>query len=101
MFYIISEYLPKPDLLVYLYVDVPRLQQNIRKRGRNYEQEIKDSYLENIQNGYFDHIKKLNGLRILIIDTNNIDFVNNKEDYRSVLSLIDRDYSKGIHRLRL
>ena len=101
MFTIINEYLPKPDLLVYLYLEIPRLQQNIRKRGRNYEQQIKDSYLENIQKGYFDHIKKLNDLRILIIDTNNIDFVNKKEDYAAILSLIDKDYSKGIHRLTL
>lgn len=101
MFSIINEFLPRPDLLLYLYMDVQRLQQNIRKRGRTYEQEIKDSYLENIQQGYFDHIKKLKGIRILIVDANKIDFVNNKEDYASILSLIDRDYPVGIHRFSL
>ncbi|MDT8392370.1 MAG: deoxynucleoside kinase [Bacteroidales bacterium] len=101
MFTIINEFLPRPDLLLYLYMDVQRLQQNIRKRGRTYEQEIKDSYLENIQQGYFDHIRKLKGIRILIVDTNKIDFVNNKEDYAAILSLIDRDYPEGIHRFSL
>lgn len=101
MFTIINEFLPRPDLLLYLYMDVQRLQQNIRKRGRTYEQEIKDSYLENIQQGYFDHIKKLKGVRILIVDTNKVDFVNNKKDYASILSLIDRDYPAGIHRFSL
>lgn len=101
MFTIIDEFLPKPDLLVYLYLDIPRLQQNIKNRGRSYEQEIKDSYLENIQQGYFDHIRKMDKLRVLVIDTNNIDFVNNSADYNSILSLIDKDYPVGIHRISL
>ncbi|MEN8226287.1 MAG: deoxynucleoside kinase [Bacteroidota bacterium] len=101
MFSIINEFLPKPELLVYLYLDVSKLQRNIRRRGRTYEQEIEDTYLENIQNGYFDHIKKLTGLRILVVDTNNIDFVNNNSDYESLLALIDQDYNPGIHRYSL
>ena len=101
MFTIIDEFLPKPDLLVYLYLDVPLLQRNIRNRGRSYEQDIQDTYLENIQNGYFDHIRKMNNTRVLIIDTNNIDFVENAGDYESILSLIDKDYSPGIHRFTL
>jgi len=98
MFTIIDEFLPKPDLLVYLYMEIPNLQRNIRNRGRSYEQEIKDSYLQNIQDGYFEHIKKISNLRVLIIDTNNIDFVNNPKDYQAILSLIDKDYAPGIHR---
>jgi len=101
IFNIINEFLPKPELLVYLYLDIPSLQKNIRQRGRSYEQEIKDSYLSDIQSGYFEHIRKLQHLRVLIIDTNNIDFVNNHEDYKAILELIDRDYSIGIHRITL
>jgi deoxyguanosine kinase len=101
MFTIIDEFLPKPDLLVYLYLDISNLQKNIRKRGRSYEQEIQDTYLESIQNGYFDSIKKMPGLRTLIVDTNNIDFVNNNADYESILSLIEQDYPAGIHRFSL
>jgi deoxyguanosine kinase len=101
MFTIIDEFLPKPDLLVYLYLDISNLQKNIRKRGRSYEQEIQDTYLESIQKGYFDSIKKMPGIRTLIVDTNNIDFVNNKADYESILSLIKQDYPPGIHRFSL
>ncbi len=101
MFTIIDEFLPKPDLLVYLYLDVRNLQQNIKNRGRSYEQEIKDSYLESIQSGYFNHIKKMEKLRVLVIDTNNVDFVNKPEDYKAILSLIDKDYPIGIHRLSI
>jgi len=101
MFTIIDEFLPKPDLLVYLYLNVSMLQRNIRNRGRSYEQEIQDTYLEDIQNGYFEYIRKMNNMRVLIIDTNNIDFVENAGDYESILSLIDNDYSPGIHRFTL
>jgi len=101
MFTIINEFLPKPDLLVYLYLEVSNLQRNIKKRGRSYEQEIQDSYLSNIQQGYFDHIRKLAGIRVLIIDTNNVDFVNNPDDYQAILSLIDKDYPVGVHRITL
>lgn len=101
MFTIINEFLPKPDLLVYLYLEVPNLQRNIKSRGRSYEQEIQDSYLHNIQEGYFDHIRKMNKLRVLILDTNNIDFVNNSKDYETILNLINQDYPVGIHRFTL
>ena len=101
MFNIINEFLPKPDLLVFLYLNVPNLQRNIRSRGRSYEQDIKDSYLQNIQDGYFDHIRKIPNLRVLIIDTNHIDFVNHPKDYEAVLSLIDQDYDPGIHHLTI
>ncbi len=101
MFTIIDEFLPKPELLIYLYLDVSNLQRNIRSRGRAYEQDIEDTYLENIQKGYFDHIKKMTGQPTLVIDTNNIDFVNNKDDYESLLGLIDQDYPPGVHRFTL
>jgi deoxyadenosine/deoxycytidine kinase len=101
IFNIINEFLPKPDLLVYLYLDIPGLQKNIRQRGRSYEQEIKDSYLSDIQSGYFDHIRKLKSQRILVIDTNNIDFVTNRGHYDGILESINRDYPVGMHRLTL
>jgi len=98
-FNIIYQQLPKPELLVYLYVDTPKLQQNIKLRGRPYEQEIKDEYLEKIQQGYFEFIKQQKDLRVLILDTNNIDFVHNNEDYIKVEQLIHQDYPIGVHRI--
>jgi deoxyguanosine kinase len=101
MFGIINEFLPKPDLLVYLYLDISKLQQNIRRRGRSYEQAIRDSYLENIQTGYFDHIRKLNNMRVLVIDTNNIDFVNERAHYEAITNLMWQPHEYGIHRFSL
>lgn len=100
-FNIISASLPKPDLLVYLYLDVENLKKNIIKRGRSYELEIENNYLEKIQTGYFEYIRQQRDMRILIIDTNHIDFVENECDYNKILEIINREHKKGIHRFTL
>jgi deoxyguanosine kinase len=99
LFSIIENVLPKPDLLVYLYLDISRLQSNIRQRGRAYEQKIEDDYLQKIQEGYLDYIKQQQGLRVLLIDTNKIDFVARPQDYEKLTALIMQDYPLGIHRI--
>ena len=101
-FNIIFSDMPKPELLVYLYSDVERLQQNIRKRGRSYEQEISDAYLASIQEGYFDFLRQQQGnMRILLIDTNKLDFVSNQSDYLKIIEAIDKPYDVGLHRVTL
>ncbi|MCE9537771.1 MAG: deoxynucleoside kinase [Bacteroidetes bacterium] len=99
LFHIINDSLPKPDLFVYLYHDVKRLQENIKKRGRNYEQRIPDEYLIKIQTTYFDFIKQLNDQRILVIDVNNIDFANDNAHYNYMMEIINKPYSIGITRI--
>lgn len=99
-FGIVFSSMPKPDLLVYLYRDVEHLQQNIKKRGRSYEQNISDEYLANIQQGYMEFLRQQqNEMSILLIDTNNIDFVANAADYQRVVEVINQPYSIGIHRV--
>lgn len=99
LFSIIENVLPKPDLLVYLYLDINRLQSNIRMRGRVYEQKIEDDYLQKIQEGYLDYIKQQQGLRVLLIDTNKLDFVAHQEDYDQLIDIIMQEYPVGIHRI--
>lgn len=99
LFQIISNFLPRPDLLIYLYLDIPQLQNNIDKRGREYERLIRDEYLEKIQAGYLNHFRSLKGLRILIIDTNKIDFVENERHYQAFKEVIGIEYDFGIHRI--
>ena len=100
LFDIIYNSLPKPDLFVYLHVSVEKLLKNISKRGRDYEQNISPDYLQSIQNGYFDFFKQTNDLTFLIIDTNDLDFVNNNEDYDLLLDTIfNKSYNKGINRV--
>lgn len=99
LFNIINLSLPGPDLIVYLYASVTRLKSNIILRGRSYEQNIENAYLERIQEGYFEYLGKLNDFRILVIDTNRLDFVNNNQHYEWIKDKIFRPYDAGIHRI--
>ena len=98
-FNIIHQQLPKPELLVYLYVTTPNLQRNIRERGRSYELDMKDEYLDKIQQGYFEFIRQQTDLRILVIDTNELDFVNSKADYNQIINVVNQEHAIGVHRI--
>lgn len=90
LFDIIYREMPKPDLYIYLYQNSERLLQNIKKRGRSYEQKIPAEYLEKINNGYLDYIKSQTDLNVLIIDVSDRDFVKNQKDYLYILEEIQR-----------
>jgi deoxyguanosine kinase len=97
LFGIIESVLPKPELLVFLFQRIDRLQENIRLRGRSYEQNISGDYLQKIQDGYFEFIRQQSGIRILVVDTGSLDFVANHSDYDYLISLIVKEYSPGVH----
>ncbi len=102
LFHIISQQVPRPDLYVYLHVPVERLQLNIQKRGRAYEQQIPSTYLQSIQQAYFDFFKQQTHLKILIIDLGELDYVKNPADYELLKEKIMlQDYPEGISRLFL
>ena len=88
LFDIIYREMPKPDLYIYLYQNSERLLQNIKKRGRSYEQKIPAEYLDKINSGYLDYIKSQTDLNVLIIDVSDKDFVKNQEDYLYILDEI-------------
>lgn len=88
LFDIIYKEMPKPDLYIYLYQNTERLLQNIKNRGRSYEQDITAEYLEKINKGYLEYIKTQTNLNVLVIDVSNRDFVNKQEDYLYVLNKI-------------
>lgn len=88
LFDIIYKEMPKPDLYIYLYQNTERLLQNIKRRGRVYEQEIPFEYLEKINKGYLDYIKSQTDLNVLIIDVSDKDFVKKQQDYLYILEAI-------------
>ncbi|WKL47403.1 2-amino-4-hydroxy-6-hydroxymethyldihydropteridine diphosphokinase [Flavobacterium pectinovorum] len=90
LFDIIYKEMPKPDLYIYLYQNTGRLLENIKKRGRAYEQNIEGDYLDKINNGYLEYIKSQTDLNVLIIDVSNRDFVKNHEDYLFILNEIQK-----------
>ena len=91
LFYLMYKDIAKPDLYVYLYQNTQRLQENIKKRGRDYEQNIDDEYLDKINSGYLDFLKNQSELNVKIIDISDRDFVNNRADYLWVLGEICGD----------
>lgn len=97
MFDIIHKETPKPDLYVYLYQNTDQLLTNIKKRGRSYEQQIQDNYLEKINQGYLEYIKTKTDLNVLIIDVSNKDFVENQSDYIAILNEINMKISLTNH----
>ena len=88
LFEIIYKEMPKPDLYIYLYQNTDRLLENIKHRGRSYEQEIPAEYLDKINRGYLDYIKSQTDLNVLIIDVSDKDFVKNQLDYVYILNEI-------------
>ncbi|TDD96487.1 2-amino-4-hydroxy-6-hydroxymethyldihydropteridine diphosphokinase [Flavobacterium cellulosilyticum] len=94
LFDIVYREMPKPDLYIYLYQNTERLLHNIKKRGRDYEQNISAEYLDKINNGYLDYIKSQKDLNVLIIDVSERDFVKNQEDYLYILDQIQNKISQ-------
>lgn len=88
LFYLMYKDIAKPELYVYLYQNTERLQQNIKKRGRDYEQNIEDSYLEKINAGYLEFLKTQKDFNVKIIDVSERDFVQKREDYLWLLNEI-------------
>jgi len=88
MFDIMYKEIAKPDVYVFLYQNTERLIENIKKRGRDYEQNIQADYLEKIHKGYLSFINSKEELNPLIIDVSELDFVNNDDDYRKILKQI-------------
>ncbi|MDR9363770.1 MAG: deoxynucleoside kinase [Balneolaceae bacterium] len=84
-----AHYLEAPDLLIYLRAEVPTLVRQIQQRGRDYENTIRIEYLERLNRLYEDWIDRYNQDK-LIIDTDNLDFVNNQDDLGKVLELIEQ-----------
>lgn len=89
LFYQVYKDIARPDLYVYLYQNTERLQANIKKRGRKYESEIEDEYLEKINSGYLEFLKSQTDLNVKIIDISDRDFVKNREDYLWLLNEIN------------
>ncbi len=102
LFSIINLQVPRPDLYVYLHLPVEKLMENIITRGRSYERNIKAGYLKEVQDGYFGFFKSQTDLKIVVIDTSNIDFVNKKADFQQIKKLIfSGDFKPGMNMLIL
>ena len=91
LFYLMYKDIAKPELYIYLYQNTERLQQNIKKRGRDYEQNIESDYLEKINSGYLEFLKNQTELKVKTIDISDKDFIENRDDYFWILEEICRN----------
>ena len=95
----ISGFLPKPDLILYLYTKPDRLLKQIAKRNRSFEKDITAEYLNDIQEKYLTYFRENQQIPILLVDTEEVDFVENQTDYQRFKELIVTHYDAGIHRI--
>jgi deoxyguanosine kinase len=96
LFDIIHQQLLFPDIVIYLHAPVQRLQQNIRKRNRSYEQNIPDEYLFHLQETYTSYIKQHN-ITTIFIDAANADFIDNPAHLQVVIDALEKDIEQGQH----
>ena len=100
LFDIINPQIIQPDLLIYLHSPVAKLQENINKRNRSFEQDIPNDYLYTLQETYTQYIKQHN-IKTLFIDASNADFIGNPKHLEIVLEALDKDYENGQHFITL
>lgn len=96
IFDIMYSEVPKPDVYVYLYQNIERLLSNIKKRGREYEQNITPDYLKRIHDGYLNFFNSQNKIDVKVIDISDLDFVANREDYLYLIEKISEINTKSL-----
>jgi len=89
IFHSMIDLVAAPDLLIYLKADIPKLVEQIEKRGRDFEYSIRLDYLKNLNEHYEQWIANYNLGKLLIIDVNKLDFVEEIDDFALVVSKID------------
>lgn len=100
LFEIMHHQMIQPELLIYLHSPVNKLQENIKKRNRPYEQNIQNDYLYNIQQTYTHYIKQHN-MKTLFVDTSNADFIDNPKHLDTILDALEKEYEDGQHFISL
>ena len=100
LFEIINPQIVQPDILIYLHTPVKKLQENIKKRNREYEQGIPNDYLFTLQETYTQYIKQHN-MKTLFVDASNADFLGNEEHLKVIVDALDKEYEEGQHYLSL
>lgn len=100
LFEIIHQQLVQPDILIYLHAPVNKLQENIRKRNRVYEQKIPNEYLFNIQEKYTHYIKE-HRIKTLFVDASNANFLDNEKQVQVIINALDKEYENGQYFLSL
>lgn len=100
LFEIVQQNLIQPEILIYLHAPVKKLQENIRKRERPYEQSIPDEYLQNIQDTYLQYLKQFT-VPTLFVDAANADFLNTPKHLDIITTALEKKYNPGMYYIEL
>lgn len=91
LFNIMTSFLKPPDLIIYLRASVDTLVKQIKLRGRSFEQNIPREYLERLNQHYEEWITRYNLGKILVLETDEIDFVNDSRDFKKVVDIVSEE----------
>ena len=100
LFDIINPQIVQPEILIYLHTPVQKLQENIKKRNRTYEQAIPNDYLFNLQETYTQYIKQ-HRIKTLFVDASQADFLGNEKHLQTIIDALDKEYDDGQHYINL
>lgn|SRR5690554_4629201 len=92
-------HLRTPDIVLYIHRPVDQLKENIRKRGRPYEQQISNLYLQSLQDAYFEYFRIDRDFPVVIVNAEHLRFTESEEDFQKLMQLLEKPYSKGVHRV--
>mgnify|MGYP006381954051 CR=1 FL=1 len=91
VFNLMNSFVQAPDLLIYLRASIPTLVKQIQQRGRDYESSISIEYLNRLNEKYESWVKSYDEGKLLIIDVDDLDFVNNPEDLSYIYNKVDAE----------
>lgn len=93
---LIAKDLQKPDLILYLHKKTDLLLKNIDLRGRSYEKSIPADYLNQVSNQYLTHLQSIDNQRIIILESDHLDFVNEHIDLMYILELLQNEHPLSV-----
>jgi deoxyadenosine/deoxycytidine kinase len=94
---IMRDQAPVPDRIIFLSASVEQVQRNIKKRGRSYEQDIKNEYLNNLNTAYRNYLSEYARCPVAIVDCNGVDFVQRPADLKRLETILFHEPLSGIH----
>jgi len=96
LFRVMDEGFPSPDLIVFIDRPIEALQANIAKRGRVYEQEMKDDYLASVRSAYFNFFGSQKEIPVLVLELGELDFSQDEAVYGRMADLLKGPYKTGV-----
>ena len=100
LFRIMDRFMPRPDILIYLHIPAEKALENIKKRGRSYEQDIPLAYLKRLEEGYFNYLKEENRFPIVVLDESDNEARDLTGTMKNISSVLGSEWKNGISYFR-